>query len=227
MPTLTPTPEPTQTISPGSPGIYGFVTRNGTAIQGIPLILRFYSGSTWSVKASTFSKPDGSYVFPGAPSLETNQKYYVTFNQSSIGWSNSAYLAYWNCFTITAYTMGQGLRGGDFDIATIPLEAPYDFTTVFLPYEFKWTSRAGTNNDSYVFLLSTIWSYPALVWESPQLGYGMNYILSALPAGFSQGVQYKWQVGVYGPDGVGASFDDHWVTPYTPIRVPTKGSTFL
>ena len=217
-----PTPTPTPTSSAG--GINGKVAYQGNPISGIHLALRFYDGSAWSTADTTTTQADGSYEFMGVASLTSGQKYYVRFENTS----NSDYLAFWNSFQLTSYTAGTSAAGGDFDIANISLVSPEHGATTSLPQMFQWTRRSATTSDSYEFNLFDPTDNDPWWWTDPALGYVGSYTLDSLPAEFSAGTEYGWNVWVYGPDdGYGVSYYYRGITFSSgtePTRTPTPTS---
>ncbi|MFP4394502.1 MAG: hypothetical protein ACLFTI_04480 [Anaerolineales bacterium] len=224
-------PTPTLTPTSSAGGINGKVRYQGTGISGIHLALRFYDGSNWSTADTTTTQADGSYEFTGVASLTSGQKYYVRFQNGEYGnTSNSDYLAFWSSFQLTSYTAGTSAAGGDFDIADIPLVSPDSSITAPLPQMFQWTQRAATTSDSYEFNLFDPADNDPWWWTDPRLGYVGSYTLESLPAGFSTGAEYGWNVWVYGPDGgYGVSYYYRRITfssgsDPTPTPTPTPTS---
>jgi uncharacterized repeat protein (TIGR01451 family) len=178
------------------PGICGRVKLNGVAIGGVVVNLRFYNGSSWSTMASTTTASDGLYSFANIPSLSAGQRYYVRYSNTSI----NTRLSSWSTRVLAAYTTGNTVPIGDFDIANINLTSPAPGAIVSLPTTFNWNVRPATATDSYELnLLDYTDGNPW--WWSPSLGYTGAYALNSLPAGFSPGVPYGWFVGVYSQDG--------------------------
>jgi hypothetical protein len=201
-PTSSPTSSPTPTNTPApSSGIYGQVTHMSSPVAGINLVLRFYDGSAWSTVLTTATQADGIYRFTGVPSLTTGQIYYVRFNNGSDGNpGNPSYLAAWYSFNITAYTAGDNVAGGDFDIANIALSSPASGATVSLPQTFSWVRRTATTSDDYEWDLFDPVDMNPWVYAGP-LGYVSSFTLNSLPTGFTYGTPYGWNVWVYAPDG--------------------------
>jgi PKD repeat protein len=203
-PTSTPTRTPTATPTPPSE-IYGNVAKNGTPAAGIPVHLRFFNGSIWSTRAVVSTSSNGSYVFTDVAALAIGDQYQVIFSQQLAGWANSAYLSAWSCNPLSAYGAGTRVRGGDFDVADVPLVQPSAGATTILPFTFSWRPRYGVPTDTYRFgLFDAADGDPS--WWSAELGYTAGYKFSALPSGYTNGVQYAWAVRVYGPDGFGQSY---------------------
>lgn len=102
------------------------------------------------------------------------------------------------------------MRGGDFDIADVPLGSPDSTDPQPLPLTFNWTIRGGVPSDTYGFHMwdPDDWD----VWySSGDLGRVNKYTLEGPPEGFTAGKQYLWDVYVYGPDGLGLCYDTHAV----------------
>jgi hypothetical protein len=191
-----------------SKGINGRVTFNGAAAAGVPLQLRFYNGSAWSTYATKTTASDGAYSFTGVASLSNGQKYYVRFQNSTSG--PDTQLWYWGTRVLTSYSAGCDVGIGDFDIANAPQVSPPSGATVALPCKFQWTVRSAMPSDLYAFEL---FQPGGTAYWSTQPSYVNGLILTYLPAGFSPGIQYGWQVGIYSPDGgYGYSYYHYLVT---------------
>lgn len=193
---------PLISMSNGStPGIYGRVLNNGTAIGGISLSLRFYNGSTWSSYSTTTTAADGTYGFTGLPSLTSGQYYYVKFQNTAVAsGGNSNYLWYRGSPYLSSYAAGNRITNADMDIANIPMTAPPNGSTVSLPYMFQWTPRTSAPSDSYELDLYDASGTPYW-YTNPSLGYAASYTLNSRPSGFTTGVGYNWDMWVYAPDG--------------------------
>ena len=118
--TPTRTPTSTATTAPSNNGINGRVTFKGAAAPGIELQLRFYDGSKTTTAATTTTDSEGRYRFTSAASLGSGQEYWVRF----LSPDNPAYVSRWQTASITAYTSGSTVPGGDFDIADVTLLSP-------------------------------------------------------------------------------------------------------
>ncbi len=177
------------------PGIHGRVTYQGSPAGGASIILRLYNGSSYSVIRTTTTQADGLYQFTDAPTLMDNEWYYVLYSNSA----NSNFVA--NCAgrTLTSYTAGTSVAGGDFDIANIPQMSPPNGATIALPYTFQWTKRVGVPSDSYRLRIwnDTDW------WDTAPLDYVGQYTLNSLPPDLSFGTLYWWDVIM---DGIGGAF---------------------
>ncbi|MBN1874990.1 MAG: hypothetical protein JXA33_12225 [Anaerolineae bacterium] len=187
---------------PSYEGIYGQVTAQGAPVAGITLVLRLNDGAgNFSTVATTATQADGSYEFVGVSSLPSGQKYYVLYSNGSNGNAdNPGYVGLWTSFNLTAYTAGQSLAGGDFDIANVALVSPNSGATVSLPQTFSWSLRPSTPSDSYEFNLLDASDYDPWVATYP-LGYVSSYQLTGLPSGYAYGTQYAWFAAVNAPDG--------------------------
>jgi hypothetical protein len=205
-------------VSPPGQGISGRVTYRGNPIGGINVVLQRCTKtgtSTWTCSSlfTVATQSNGVYQFTDAPSLDSNQRYYVRYrNRNEGNADNPNYLRYWACNNIYSYAAGTNVAGGDFDVDNIPLTSPASGVTVALPYTFQWTRRSVTPSDSYQFEL-----YDAAdadpYWWSSKLGYVSSYTLGELPpGGFVAGVVYMWGIWVYGPDGFGISYQHRLVT---------------
>jgi C1A family cysteine protease len=182
-------------------GINGLVTSNGAPTAGINLKLIFYNGSAWVEKAATTTGADGRYAFVGMPSLVAGQGYYVFFGYNT---TNSGYLYYWAGPTLTSYTAGTALAGGDFDIANVTLLSPSFGATRTLPVTFTW-QRRGLSGDTYRLILfdpgSSDW------WLTDDLGDVGSATMTSLPDGVKYDKTYGWLVRVYrGGDAYGNSY---------------------
>jgi hypothetical protein len=178
-------------------GIQGRVSENGNPVSGVPLELRFYNGSSWSTLANTTTASNGAYVFQSVPSLGLGQRYYVRYTNATL--PNRLYT--WHTRVITAYTAGETVSIGDFDIANINLTAPTAGATVSLPQAFHWTPRSASQSDSYEFDLFEPNTGDPYFFTDPLLGYASSYTLNRLPPGFGTGTLYVWDVWAYSPDG--------------------------
>jgi len=185
-------------ISKPRPGIQGLVTLNGDPIVGVSLELRFFDGSSWSTLAITTTGADGYYTFLNTPGLDAGQKYYVRY-LNDLGTGGRLWV--WATRELTSYSAGSAVIIGDFDIADIALVSPTNGATVALPYTFQWTPRPATLLDTYEFDLYDPTDGDPYFYTAPPLGYVGSYTLNGLPAGFSSGVQYGWEIWVYSPDG--------------------------
>lgn len=200
------TPTPTPPVTPTGGDIYGQVKYNGgRAPDGIELELRFYNGSSWQT-GSTTTTSGGAYHFRNMPSLGPGQAYYVRYRNIA---GTSGYLWAWWCNEITSYSAGSNVRGGDFDIADVPLRSPDSTDSQPLPLTFNWTIRGAVPSDTYEFHM---WDPDSdAEYFSGDLGHVNRYTLDNLPGGFTVGKPYSWDVYVYGPYGVGVSYQTHAV----------------
>jgi C1A family cysteine protease len=182
-------------------GINGLVTTSAAPAAGINLRLIFYNGSAWVEKATTTTGADGRYAFVGMPSLAAGQGYYVFFGYNT---TTPSYLYYWAGPTLTSYTAGTALAGGNFDIANVSLLSPSPGATRTLPTTFTW-QRRGLSGDTYRLILfdpeSTDW------WLTNDLGDVGSATMTSLPDGAEYDKTYGWLVRVYrGGDSYGNSY---------------------
>ncbi|MDQ7028482.1 MAG: hypothetical protein Q9O62_01230 [Ardenticatenia bacterium] len=195
----------------GPGGILGRVTVGGSPAGNVQLELRFYDGTGWSTLQTTSTAADGTFAFTGVPSLGSGQEYYVRYVNPSAGDSQGR-LSTWSSRSITAYTAGETVNLGTFDIADITLVSPPHDTTATLPQTFQWNPRPATTNDSYGILFFDLTTNQILALE-PTVGYQNSYMLNALPAALSYGTAYGWTVYVEWPDGsVGAAYWAYRIT---------------
>jgi hypothetical protein len=187
-------------------GIFGYLTQRGAPVGGISLELWLDSGSSPLRTATTNSA--GYYLFAGIPALDVGQSYNVMYQNPEF---NDSRLRSWVSADVTSFTPSSSVFLGTSDLANIPLVAPDPKATIALPFVFEWTRRTATPSDSYFWKLfdpySTAYKY------SDALGYSKTYPLNSLPSGFSQSVQYGWDVGVLDSSGgIGTSYYYRTVT---------------
>ena len=183
--------------------IYGRVTQNGSAASGVPLELFLNDGSSSSLIATVNTQSDGTYRFTDVPSLGSGQAYFVRYRNKA---GTPGRLWGWYTGWFRHYT-GCDLHAGDFDIADIELVSPADGAMVSLPRTFYWTPRPATPSDVYRFDLYDPDDGDPWWYTEPTLGYVGNYTLNSLPSGFSPWTEYWWEIRVYGPGGVGFSYE--------------------
>jgi len=190
--TRTRTPSLTPTATPDTrPGIYGRLTYNNVATEGISLSLRFYDGSAWSTAYTTITDGDGHYLFTGLPNLGAGQIYYVRYGFNS---SEPSYLYAWYGPQIGSYTSGARVSGGDWDIANVFQVSPAGNAILPLPITFSW-GRRDVATDTY--RLQFYDPGTDQMWISNDLGYVDAAALTGLPAGAQYGTPYRWSVRVY------------------------------
>jgi uncharacterized repeat protein (TIGR01451 family) len=182
----------------------GKVTANGAPAAGIALDLRFYNGSIWSTLNSTISMADGSYTFKNVPALAAGQSFCVSY----LNTTDSRLLYSWYTGVNTTYNGTLPVVFDTFDITNISLGKPDPGSFVRLPYTFTWTVRPLTPTDSYEFDLFNFTDGNPYFYTDPSLGYVGSYKLMKRPAGFLNGVNYGWDVVIYGPDG--GSGESYW-----------------
>jgi hypothetical protein len=209
-------------------GIYGTVTDGGSPAGDVSLDLRFYNGSTWSDLASTTTAADGSYSFTGAPSLGSNQYYYVNYSNPE---NDNGRLLWWQTRFLDSYSVGSAVNIDDFDVADIQLVL--HSSTITLPYNFRWQRRSASPSDSYEFNLFDPNDHDPWWWTDPSLGYVDHYNLTSKPAGFGNGIQYGWCMWVYdGSGGVGSTYYYQPVkfsagSPGSYLTAPARTGRFL
>ncbi|MCX6032104.1 MAG: S8 family serine peptidase [Chloroflexi bacterium] len=187
---------------PASQGIYGRVTYLGSAAAGIPLQLRYFSGSSWSTQATTTTDSDGRYSFQGVPSLAPGASYYVLFGRNT---ANANWVSFWVNPDITNYAAGSAVLGGNFDLANIVLSSPANGYSSALPVTFQWVKRS-IPGDTYRWLMFDPDTGDG--WITNDLGSASSFTLTALPSGATYGKQYGWWVRAYqGPYSYGYSFE--------------------
>ena len=176
------------------------MTYKGAAAPGIELQLRFYDGSTTTTAATTTTDSEGRYRFTAAASLGSGQEYWVRF----LSPDNPAYVSSWQTASITAYTSGSAVPGGDFDIADVNLLSPPDDAAQALPVTFTWQQR-GIPGDTYrlAFFDLTTDDY----WYTEDLGNVGGTTVTSLWPDVVYGKEYAWVVWVFnGPDSFGQSY---------------------
>lgn len=197
-PTSTPTNTPTTT--PANDGIHGRVTYQRAAAPAIELQLRFYDGAKTTTAATTTTDSEGRYRFPSAASLDSGQEYWVRFRSPD----NPLYVARWQTASITAYTSGSTVSGGDFDIANVILLSPPDDATTALPVTFTWQQR-GIPGDTYRLAFYDLDTDD--YWYTADLGNVGSHTVTSLWPDAVYGRKYGWVVWVFkGPDSFGESY---------------------
>ena len=200
------------TATETAPDIHGRVTYDGVGASGIELGLRHWNGGDWSTAASATTDTQGRYRFTDVPSLGPDQLYYVLYGPNT---TDSRYLYAWYGPDITAYTEGQNMPGGDFDIANVDLLSPEPGVTVTLPATFTWEMR-GIDSDTYRWGLFDPTGDDS--WWTDDLGAANSFELTGLPEGASYLHEYGWHVYVFNaPDSYGSSFY------YRPVTFTTGG----
>jgi hypothetical protein len=198
--TPTSTPTATATATPANDGINGRVTYKGAAAPGIELQLRFYDGSETTTAATTITDTEGRYRFTGAASLGSGQEYWVRF----LSPDNPAYVSRWQTASITAYTSGSTMPGGDFDIANVLLLSPPNGAAQALPVTITWQQR-GIPGDTYGLVFFDLAT--ADYWYTADLGNVGSFTATSLWPEAVFGKQYGWVVWVFnGPDSFGESY---------------------
>ena len=178
-------------------GVFGQVTLNGTPLGDVQVELRFFNGAAYSSGGFAVTDLAGQFAFVGAASLGPGQRYYVRYRNPAQ--QADGRLFGWYTRDLTAYTAGDNVLIGSFDITDFTYAAPGDLATVPVPAVFQWNRRPATPTDSYTFGLFS--QTGPEFFESALLGYANSYTLNSRPDGFAPGVEYGWTVYVYGPDG--------------------------
>jgi alpha-tubulin suppressor-like RCC1 family protein/murein DD-endopeptidase MepM/ murein hydrolase activator NlpD len=176
-------------------GIYGRVNYQGYGQPDIPLNLRLYNGTSWTTVMATTSDWEGNYSFTGIPSLGPNQLYSVRFLNST---DDPNYLYGWWGNYITEYYAGDNVRGGDADIADIPLGTPNSMADIAFPAEFQWTPRSMYPEEQYAVEVYGDQTY----WSPLQAASG-SFMLDAVPPEFRAGQDLSWDVVAVMTDGTG------------------------
>ena len=117
---------------------------------------------------------------------------------------NPLYVTRWQTASITAYTSGSTVPGGDFDIANVILLSPPPDAATALPVTFTWQPR-GIPGDTYrlAFFDMATDDY----WYTADLGNVGSYTATGLWQGAVYGKEYGWVVWVFnGPDSFGESY---------------------
>jgi hypothetical protein len=194
-------------LLPPPQGIHGVVTYNRVPAADVRLLLSWYDGSDWFYAATTTTSADGRYDFVGVPSLAAGQAYYVLYGPNR---TSSTYLYSWAGPTITSYTAGTVLPGGEFDIANVFLLSPQNGSTLALPVTFTWQPR-GLPEDTYRLVVFDPLSTDQ--WVSDDLGDVDSATITGLAPGMVYDKGYGWFVRVYnGPDSYGTSFSYRLIT---------------
>ncbi len=190
----------TATAAPSNDGINGRVTYQGAAASGIELQLRFYDGSETTTLATTTTDSAGHYRFMGAASLGSGQEYWVRFRSPN----NPLWVAFWLTPSITAYTSGSTMAGGDFDIANVSLLSPPAGAAEALPVTFTWQQR-GIAGDTYRIVFTDLDT--DAYWYTPDLGNVGSFTATSLWGDAVFGKPYGWLIWVFdGPDSYGQSY---------------------
>lgn len=187
-----PTPSPT---GAGLGSIHGSVQDGGLPASGVTLELRHYDAGSgfWTTVDLAVSAADGSFSFSDPPSLAPGDLYYVLYRNTLF---DIGRLWLWQTPYQDSFTAGQMLNIGVFDIADVVLTNPAPIATLNLPATFSWQVRTATPNDSYAFDLYDDLDPPTEFITDP-LGYASSYTLQGLPAGFTTGIEYGWDVYIF------------------------------
>jgi len=198
-------------IANGDSGIFGFVTLQGAPANNIPVDLWLEQGSTGTKIATLLTNPTGYFTFNHAATLAAGQSYRVRFDNSTPAiLPNTLY--HWKTKALPAFTAGQKINIGNFDIGDAALVKPQNFSKVNFPVTFTWTARTQPPGDSYqVRILDA--STSAEVFLSANLGFVSSFKLNSLPPGMKTNTNYLWYVLINQPDGaMGTSYSLYQIT---------------
>lgn len=180
--------------------LFGQVTENGNKAPDVPLTLCRLNSPTdtnCTFMGSTTTIADGTYAFNNLPALQTGQKYFAYFKNTT---NAKGRLWYWQTRSLITYTFGSQVQLGNFDIGDIKLISPTLPVTVTLPVTFSWKVRSASPSDSYEFDLYEPQNGSPNFYTKPPLGHVGSYQLKGLPAGFLMNKRYAWEVWAYAPD---------------------------
>lgn len=180
--------------------LFGQVTENGNKAPDVPLTLcrlNSLTDTNCTSMGSTTTIADGTYAFNNLPALQTGQKYFAYFKNTT---NAKGRLWYWQTHSLVTYTFGSQVQLGNFDIGDIKLISPTLPVTVTLPVAFSWKLRSASPSDSYEFDLYEPQNGTPYFYTKPPLGHVGSYQLKSLPAGFSMNKRYAWEVWAYAPD---------------------------
>jgi hypothetical protein len=202
--------------------LFGQVTQNGSKVAGVPLTLcRLNSpiDTSCTPMESTTTIADGTYAFYNLPSLETGQKYFAYFRNTT---NTNGRLWYWQTRSLVTYTVDSQVQLGNFDIGDIKLISPTLPVTVTLPVTFSWKMRSASPSDNYEFDLYEPQNGSPYFYTKPPLGHVGSYRLNSLPAGFLVNKRYVWEVWAYAPDNAfGISLEARPVAFASSASLPT------
>lgn len=189
-------------------GISGQVFDQGGPAAGIPIGLRFFDGTNYTIIATATTTGNGTYAFQNLASLVNPQRYSVRFDNPS---NIQSQLNYWQSPSVSKFSSNDSVVMDTFDISNVSLGAPAANAITALPVTFQWSIRASSPTDSYLLVLTD--SVTNASFSSPALGYVNSYTLTGLPAGFNAGDKMRWYLKVVAPNGgIGQSFEARTVT---------------
>jgi hypothetical protein len=206
-PTLTPTPTSTPL-----PGIFGYIRERGASAAGVTVELRFFDGVQYSTADSAVTNAAGLYQFRNAPSLTTNQHYYVRY--SNVTYPTRLY--FWSTRILAGYTTDASANIGNFDIGNVALASPNNDARVALPSAFEWQRRVAATTDNYSLYISEVASPSTVLFTSDRLSYPIfsdivDFSLSRTAFesnNLTYEKTYEWRVLITGSDGAqGLSFE--------------------
>ncbi|MEJ2597862.1 MAG: hypothetical protein P8Z00_05980 [Anaerolineales bacterium] len=180
--------------------LFGQVTENGSKAPNVPLTLCRLNSPTdthCTSMRTTTTIADGTYAFNNLPALQTGQKYFAYFKNTT---NTKGRLWYWQTHSLVTYTFGSQVQLGNFDIEDIKLISPTLPVTVTLPVTFSWKVRSASPSDSYEFDLYEPQNGSTNFYTKPPLGHVGSYRLKSLPSGFLMNQRYVWEVWAYAPD---------------------------
>lgn len=181
--------------------VSGIVTYKGIPVEGTQVLLRFDDGASWSTYDTTTTDINGKYSFTSLPDLETDQEYYIRWNNDV----NTNRLSVWYCDSIYPSTIIPLAYICNFDLENIELLSPDPNTSISLPYTFSWQKRTLTSDDYELHMADMSDGMPW--WGTlPGIGYVGSYTLNSLPTNFETGTAYGWYMWVHGPNGHGESY---------------------
>jgi len=208
----------------GVPGsLYGRVTEDGSPLQGFPVRLKFCRSYVSNPMSDciyethvTATDADGLYEFLDMPTLvltdtygggQLPQTYQVWWDREE----ESDRLETWRTQKLDAYTFGDRVRIGDYDIGGIELVAPPVGVDVDFPVVFRWTVRDNDPPSSYNACIVGGYFNPMDRHPSPDkigcdqpLGQNVyEFVLTEPFEGIDYDYPYWWYVQV--TDGQGGS----------------------
>ncbi len=177
-------------------GISGQVTDQGGAASGIPIGLRFFDGTNYTIIMTATTTTSGVYWFQGVPGLTSGQRYSVRFDNPA---NTPNQLNYWQSPSIAKYDSGGSEIMDTFDVSDVLLGLPLNNAVTTHPVTFQWIVRSSSPTDSYILVLSD--SVTNASFTTPPLGYVGTYTLTSLPPGFVAGDKMRWYIKIQSLDG--------------------------
>ncbi|MCW5850759.1 MAG: hypothetical protein KIT87_11850 [Anaerolineae bacterium] len=219
---------PEALAEPNGVPIAGQMVANAAPASGVSVSLRRYKGTADVGVLTTTTSVTGFYQFANPPVPPTGWTYYVAFGPNI---SNSAYVHAWASQDIFGYTSTFTLpiNVGVINLADTPLLAPAPGATASFPVTFRWTARATTTDNYYVYLRE-----PGAA-ESIGPGYPVGYTDSVTindPSFFTAlqpGRPYEWYIGINdsrATSSYGRSFEARPITfSFAQVATPTVTRT--